>query len=197
MADTISARLPQTTAQPSGRFLLRIDPSLHALLRTAAQDAGLSLNEYCARKLAAPVGNLAELAPAIEVVQRAAGQFGEALVAVALFGSAARGAMVESSDVDLLVVVDSGVKLTRELYRSWDQAPLSWAGHRVEQHLVHLPASEERVAGLWAEVALDGIVLFERGLALSTRLAQVRRAIADGHLVRASVHGQPYWKQVA
>lgn len=182
---------------PSGRFLLRIAPSLHALLRRAAAVAGVSLNEYCARKLAAPLGSLADLEPAVEAVRRAADQFGEGLVGLAVFGSWARDELTAASDVDLLVVVDARIPLTRELYRVWDRAPLAWAGRRVEQHFVHLPGAEERVAGLWAEVALDGIVLFDRGLALSARLARVRRDIADGRLVRRSLHGQPYWKEVA
>ena len=32
---------------PSGRFLLRIEPGLHALLRDEAERRGMSLNEYC------------------------------------------------------------------------------------------------------------------------------------------------------
>jgi predicted HicB family RNase H-like nuclease len=36
----------------SGRFLLRIDPGLHAALRHAASASGQSLKEYCGRKLA-------------------------------------------------------------------------------------------------------------------------------------------------
>jgi len=53
------------------------------------------------------------------------------------------------------------------------------------------------VAGIWAEVALDGLVLFEQGLRLSTRLVQVRREIAAGRIVRRVAHGQPYWTGVA
>jgi len=40
-----------------GRFLLRISPGLHAALREAATAQGLSLNDYCARKLAAPASS--------------------------------------------------------------------------------------------------------------------------------------------
>lgn len=181
----------------SGRFLLRIAPELHALLRRAAEDAGISLNEYCARKLVAPQGGLASLEPAVEAVQRAAAMFGDSLVGVAAFGSWARGEAAAASDVDLLVVVERRVELTRRLYREWDRTPLAWDGRRVEQHFVHLPAAGRRVGGLWAELAVDGIVLFERGLALSTRLVRVRRQIAAGRLVRRTLHGQPYWKEVA
>ncbi|HRC86929.1 MAG TPA: hypothetical protein PK413_15075, partial [Thermoanaerobaculia bacterium] len=77
--------------------------------------------------------------------------------------------------------------------RSWDAQPLLWNGHRVEPHFVQLPASEQLVGGVWAEAAIDGIVLFERAFEVSRRLAQVRREIARGRLRRRQVQGQPYW----
>jgi predicted nucleotidyltransferase len=184
-------------ATASGRFVLRISPGLHAALRRAATEAGLSLNDYCARKLAAPLGNLAALRGGSETVERAARLFGDRLVGVAAFGSWARGEPVKGSDVDVLVVLDRRVTLARELYRTWDEAPVSWGGRAVEPHFVHLPEPEEGVAGIWAEVALDGLVLFEQGLRLSTRLVQVRREIAAGRIVRRVAHGQPYWTGVA
>jgi hypothetical protein len=46
-------------------------------------------------------------------------------------------------------------------------------------------------------VAIDGVVIFERGLRLSSYLADVRRTILAGRIVRRSVHGQPYWHEVA
>jgi hypothetical protein len=99
--------------------------------------------------------------------------------------------------VDLLVVVDRSVALTRALDREWDEESVSWEGRRVEPHFVHLPEEGRVAAGLWAEVALDGIVLFECGLAVSKRLAAVRRDIVAGKIVRKTSHGQPYWAEVA
>ena len=43
----------------SGRFVLRLPPALHSALQATARDAGLSLNEYCTRRLAAPGATLA------------------------------------------------------------------------------------------------------------------------------------------
>jgi hypothetical protein len=131
------------------------------------------------------------------VVKKAARIAGERLVGVAVYGSWSRGTLVTSSDVDLLIVVDRELALTRRLYRLWDDAPLAWSGHTVEPHFVHLPGSDETVGGLWAEVALDGIVLFESGARLSSRLVQVRHDIAEGRLIRKTVHGQPYWTKAA
>jgi len=180
----------------SGRFVLRISPGLHAALRLAASDAGISLNDYCARKLAAPVGKLSGFAGAGAAVERAAALFGDALVGIAAFGSWARGDLADTSDVDLLVVLERRVALSRRIYRSWDEAPVTWDGRAAEPQFVHLPDPEQAVAGLWAEVAVDGIVLFERGLELSACLARIRREIAGGRIIRRFSHGQPYWARL-
>lgn len=188
-------RLGRTAA--SGRFVLRVPAGLHAALRRAAAAAGLSLNDYCTRKLAAPIGSLGGAGGASGVVERAASVCGDALVGVVAYGSWARGEADERSDVDLLVVVEASVSLSRALYRKWDATPLTWEGRVVEPHFVRLPALPERVGGIWAEAAIDGIVLFERGLVVSARLAAVRRDILAGRLVRRFAHGQPYWFEVA
>jgi hypothetical protein len=180
---------PETDS--SGRFVLRIDPGLHAALRAAAREAGLSLNEYCARKLALPAGSPADYGG--EAVERAAAQFGDALLGVVVFGSWARRQDVGTSDVDLLIVVDASVDIRRELYRRWDAAPLYWHDHPIEPHIVRLPSAPGRISGLWAEVAMDGVILFERGHVVSMHLTSVRQAIAAGRLVRRHVHGQSYW----
>lgn len=128
---------------------------------------------------------------------RAAELFGEGLLGVAAFGSWVRREQTESSDVDVLVVLERRVTLTRKMYRTWDRTPLSWNGRPVEPHFVHLPAADEPGAGLWAEVALDGVVLFERDLRLSARLVTVRHDIVSGRIMRKLVHGHPYWIEVA
>lgn len=182
---------------PSGRFVLRIDPLLHEALRTAARDAGLSLNDYCARKLGAPVPAADALADGAQAIARATHLFGDRLVGVAVFGSWSRDDAADSSDVDLLVVVDAEVALTRGLYRTWDQDPVNWNARDVEPHFVHLPDVETVNGGIWAEAALDGLVLYERRRQLSSALAAVRHRIGAGRLVRRLVHGQPYWMEVA
>jgi hypothetical protein len=123
--------------------------------------------------------------------------FEDRLLGVVLFGSYARGEAGTASDVDLLVVVDQRVPLTRSLYREWDAGPVTWDDRRVEPHFVHLPQPTAVTGGVWAEAALDGIVLFERRMAVSRRLADVRRHVLSGRLVRRMVHGQPYWAEVA
>jgi len=177
----------------SGRFLLRIEPGLHAALRSAAAAMGQSLNEYCARKLAAPVGEMAAFEVAAAAVARAAAVAGDALTGVIAFGSWARSELHDASDIDLLVVVDRTLGLSRGLYRRWDEEPVLWDGRRVEPHFVTMPERLAPSAGLWAEAAVDGIVLFARDLELQRRLAAIRRDLIEGRVVRKTIHGQPYW----
>jgi len=157
----------------------------------------ISLNDYCARKLAAPIGALAGWQSAADAVLRAASLVGDALIGVVAFGSWARAELSESSDVDLLIVVEDRIELNRSLYRRWDASPASWDGRRVEPHFVHLPQPGKTAAGLWAEVAVDGFVLFTRNFALPARLARIRSDIASGRIVRRVVQGQTYWIEAA
>ncbi len=190
------ATTPGRRAGPSGRFVLRIEPGLHEALRTAARACDLSLNDYCARRLAAPASECG-VADAAHALARAASLFGDVLVGIVAFGSWVRGEAGTTSDVDLLVVLETRVPLTRDLYRRWDETPVTWDGHRVEPHFVHLPDSRTVTGGAWAEAAIDGVVIFERRFSVSQRLAAVRRHVLSGRLVRRVVHGQPYWAEVA
>ena len=182
---------------PSGRFLLRIDPGLHGALRRAARARGVSLNEYCATRLAAPAGEPLACKGAPAMVRRVAALLGESLIGVVAFGSWARGEMTDTSDIDVLIVVDADVAVTRDLYRRWDEEPVRWKDRLVDPHFVHLAAPRDGASGLWAEVAIDGIVLFERDLRLSSMLAAVRRSLVEGRMRRRVVHGQGYWTEVA
>lgn len=173
----------------SGRFLLRMPPALHATLRAAARGAGLSLNEYCVRRLL--TGSVVH-DDAAALLSRAGAVAAEHLAAVVLHGSWVRGEAASVSDVDALIVVDSALPLRRSLYREWDHFPVTWGGRPVDPHFIHLPA-RAALSGLWAEVATHGLTLFDRDGGLDAHLARVRAAIADGRLRRRTAHGQPYW----
>ena len=194
----VSFTMPSDTTRgraerpPSGRFLVRIDPGLHAALRERAQSEGISLNRYCARELGAPRDELPR--PATEAVRRAFAILGESLLGAVVFGSWARGEPAWESDLDLLMIADARTPITRSLYRRWDDGPqLEWDGREVQPHFVHLPGDGEVPSGLWAEVALDGMVLFERRLAVSRMLSRVRRRIVTGRVSQRVAHGNPYW----
>jgi predicted nucleotidyltransferase len=177
----------------SGRFLLRLDPGLHARLRGEARKRGRSLNRFCVEGLAALLAEASPV-PGIEpVVRRAVALFGDHLVAVAVYGSFARGEARAGSDVDILVVVEPSVSLVRRMYDSWDEEPATVDGLAAEPHFAHLPGEDDVAGGLWGEVALDGIVLHDPHLLLSRSLVRIRHDIVAGRLVRRTSHGQPYW----
>jgi len=132
-------------ARPSGRFVLRIDPDLHALLRQNAKEAGMSLNELCSRTLALPPAHLPE--GLLEATKKAVALVGTNILGVVAFGSWARDEMAEGSDLDLLFVVGSEIKIDRSLYREWDHSPLEWDGRTIEPHFAHLPSEGARITG--------------------------------------------------
>jgi predicted nucleotidyltransferase len=188
------SRTPRRGAPSApARVLLRLPPPLHGALQRAAAATGLSFNEYVVRRLSAPAGSLALSDEMAAALAHADALVGARLVGLLVYGSWTRGEAAARSDVDLLVIVEPEVRLTRQLYRRWDESPLRWQGRLVDPHFVHLPAADERPSGTWGEAAVDGVVLFERDFRLSAWLIRVRREIAAGRLVRRTVHGQPYW----
>ena len=121
--------------------------------------------------------------------------------AVVLFGSCARGDAGAWSDIDLLIVVDRKVPVTRSLYRIWDatvadHATIRALGSSVNPHFAHLPGNHAEAGGgsaLWFEVALHGTILWQRTWALARWLGNARERMAEGAIRRRYAHGQPYW----
>ena len=184
----------------AARVLLRLPADLHRSLTRAAAAAGLSFNEFCVRRLAgASLASAADRwdAARTAIVARAQETVGEALVGVIALGSWARGEAGPGSDIDVLVVVDRRVELTRDLYRYWDRRPLALEGRPVDAHFVHLPADAGLPGAVWCEAAVDGLVWYDLRGDVTTALISARRAIAEGRVVRAFAHGQPYWKGAA
>ena len=184
----------------TARVLLRLPSGLHRSLKRAAADAGLSLNALCVRRLAAPPTpeqNDASSAVREAVLDRARQVFDEALLGVVALGSWARGQAAATSDIDVLIVIDHSVALTRDLYRRWDAVRLEADGRQIDAHFAHPPAPETSPGAVWCEAAVDGLLWYDRSGRIAARLAEVRRAIADGRIVRAFAHGQPYWKGAA
>lgn len=189
MSDT--ARAPASSPAPSGRFVLRLDSDLHARLRDEAQRAGLSLNAYCARKLALPAS--AVTPAAVTVLQHVSRVAGDALLALILHGSWARDRQADASDVDVAIVLAPDADVTRALYSRWEADPPHWEGRPLDPHFLRLPDPGAAATGLWAELAVHGITLYDRDLGTSRWLAEVRARIAEGRLERRMAHGQPYW----
>jgi predicted nucleotidyltransferase len=155
----------------------------------------MSLNECCARALdrftqESTVERLSGRAGAEDWLRLAAEVADQGLIGVVLFGSAARGEAGLASDIDLLIVIDDPIDLNRSLYNRWDEQCRDPA---VNPHFVHLPAHVLDGGSLWFEVAIDGIVLYERGLRVSLYLRRIRQAIAEGLSERHVVYGHEYW----
>ncbi len=190
---TVSTRAVPRVA----RVLLRLPADLHRTLAKAAADAELSFNEFCVRRLSAPPDAHGQSAVRSLVVSRARAVFGERLVGVLVLGSWARGDAAATSDIDVLIVIDPKTALTRELYRAWDRDPVSFEGRSVDAHFAHPSTAGTRPTAVWCEAAVDGLVWYDRDGSVAIRLGEVRRAIAEGQVVRAFAHGQPYWKGAA
>jgi predicted nucleotidyltransferase len=179
------------------RVLLRLPADLHRTLVKAAADADLSFNEFCVRRLSAPSDAQGLSAVRSQVVTRARTVFGDRLDGVLVLGSWARGEAAATSDIDVLIVIDARIALTRDLYRVWDLDPISVEGRSIDAHFAHPSASGTLPTAVWCEAAVDGIVWYDRDGRLAIRLGEVRRAIAEGRVVRSFAHGQPYWKGAA
>ena len=178
--------------KPSGKFVLRLDPVLHGLLQAAAKGEGTSLNQVCIQRLLG-VTAPGEIREITTVISRAAELFGANLSGVVLFGSFARGEAMQNSDVDVLVVLNEGAAITRDLYKRWEEKELIVSSRTVEPSIVALPKESEPPSGLWAEVALDGVVVWDSNGRIHRHLARVRKNISEGKLRRENVHGQNYW----
>src|SRR5262249_34915716 len=152
---------------------------------------------YCVRRLGSPDRGTLPHPDALHVSARAEAIAGPNLVGIIAHGSMARGEARPSSDMDVLVVVDRALALTRALYRRWDEAPVAWQRRPVDVHFINLPDDPDRAAGVWAEAAVEGVLLHDSDGRVESTLRQVRRAIADGRLVRKHAHGQPYWTVAA
>lgn len=184
----------------SSAIIVRLPAELHRRLKRMSAEAGLSLNQTCVRLLQgdSPSSGIAPFAriEAAELglnslVQEVLAQYPSAIDGIVLFGSAARGVLTARSDIDLLIVLAEGEVLDRDRYAEWRWN--TFAGREVSPLLVQLPDARAEVRGVWLEIALDGIVLFDRTLAVSRYLAQVRGLIAAGAFKRESAHGHPYW----
>lgn len=192
--------MPRAAAKSApriARVLLRLPADLHRTIARAAADLDVSFNEFCVRRLREPADGHGVSVVRSLVVSRAREAFDDRLLGVLVLGSWARGEAAASSDIDVLIVIDPRTTLTRELYRTWDREPLTCEGRAIDAHFAHPPAAGAPPTAVWCEAAVDGVVWYDRDGAVAIRLGEVRRAIAEGRVVRAFAHGQPYWKGAA
>lgn len=176
----------------SGKFVLRLDPEHHLKLKRQAQAKGLSLNQWINRLLQSErQPNQIQLNA--EIIHQ---EFRESLLGVILFGSVARGEALDSSDLDLLIVLRDECPIQRNLYQRWDSKILPRLSEKVSPQFSHLP-NLESISSLWLEVALEGEILFDPTQQLKVTLIEIRRRISEGQYHRKISHGHPYWMRTA
>lgn len=182
-------------ATGTSRFVLRLPQDLHLRLKDAARAAGCSLNQYCVDLLDRRGGSTIAGPSSLLEGAAIAEAFGEPLEGLVLFGSAARKTAWDSSDIDLLVVLPSGSAVTRAEYDRWDAMLAHREGQwtAISPSIVSCPERPNQAGGIWFEAALDGIVIWDPRLRVSRFLAQLRREIAAGGVVRREIGGQTYW----
>lgn len=179
----------------SGKFVVRMPSDMHRRIRKLAQNRRMSLNDLCIKAIDQYINSMGiHVDEQLGSVSSLIGdiRFGheQNILAIVLFGSGARNEMTEMSDVDLLIVLDTSIAISRELYVHWQNENSNDA---VSPHFVHTPKSVADAGSLWYEVALDGIILFQRDLSVSRFLNEIRHAVADRTIVRRIAYGHAYW----
>ena len=130
------------------------------------------------------------LEPVISVLQQA---LGDDLIALALFGSQARGQATSTSDWDLLLIARS--LPSKYLSRHFYLKKLLPESHRgVVTFIAKTPAEfEAALPPLYLDIALDGIILHDSNKYLATQLNKLRRFIQTQGLYREQIADDLIW----
>ncbi len=183
----------------SGKFIVRVSPELHSKLRELSRSRGISLNELCRSRLAENILTVDRDQELLSApLRKSILDLPLPIEGLVLFGSQVRGDATAASDTDLLIVLQSGTPISRDLYALWDeklkQQRESIEALRLVPHFASFPASKGSAGSLWLEVSLNGNVLWEKESGTVKRfLLALREAIAEGRFQRKMSHGQPYW----
>jgi hypothetical protein len=97
--------------------------------------------------------------------------------------------MHDTSDIDLLIVVDASVTIDRTLYRLWDER----APDDVSLQIAHLPTNTADAGSLWLECALDAKIVHDPTNRIADFITQAREYITSGKVMRKTTHGQGFW----
>ncbi len=178
--------------------MLRVQPDLHRTLKSAALRAHVSLNHFCESVLQNSISPTIQRNPELSGLSRAISlEYSDReMEGIVLFGSAARGELTESSDIDLLIVTNLSVE--RELYKRWDlskpiQKEITQERHPVNPQFVQMPKSLDQCGSLWLEAATEGRILLDPRGEIHRRFVEIRKAVLEGQFARAMSHGHPYW----
>lgn len=177
----------------SGKFVLRVHPVLHARLRKKSGEWGSSLNQTCLkiieRGLEIRDGSHDRFMLALKNLKK---QFRGHLLGLLVFGSHVNQQDFHSSDIDLLVLLDSKIKLSRTLYQIWDDSCDDNLKPVMNPHFVH-PPQNQPYGSLWLEAVKKHRVLFDKKSMLQNILDQIHSYVMMGQVSQKISHGQPYW----
>jgi len=118
-------------------------------------------------------------------------RLGSAIVGMVLYGSTARGEASETSDIDVLILIESTFPIRREIYTALDS--IRGIDPRISLSLAHLPKEEERPGSLWLEISRDGIILSDRNGQIAKAIDRIHKLITTEKIMRHETHGQGYW----
>lgn len=175
--------------KPSGKFVLRIHPDLHARLKKEAEGRRISLNQAILSHIDEQAANETQFPYLRSILNR----YKTGLLGVILFGSQARGDALPSSDIDLLLVMSSTIPIQRNLYQEWQNHFDTKEFHLLSPQFVHVPKDLGELSSLWLEVALEGDILYDPRNQLRKTIREIRNRIAAGQYIRKSTHGHSYW----
>lgn len=175
---------------------MRVPPQLHKRLSDMAKSQKLSLNQVCLYLINNGF-NLPEKNALLKKLQTATKKinthFGNNLLGIVLFGSKARGDSSDSSDIDLLLILDKNIPITRSLYSWWDSSNLWQEDEQLSPHFVSLPEDLDKVSGLWLEVAVEGKILYQKNNIVDKLFLKLKELINNGSIRRYISNGHPYW----
>ena len=178
----------------SGKFVLRVGSDMHKKLLSYAERKNLSLNAACIDLLSQglyPTASHSDLPFGLSWLISKDCPVSRHILGIIIYGSWARGESVESSDIDVLLVLEPSIRIERSLYSSiGNQDNID---ERVSLMFTSLPEGKKDFGSLWFEVSLDGILIFDKNKVVASKLAEVRQCITSGSVIRKVSHGQGYW----
>ncbi|MCD6312352.1 MAG: nucleotidyltransferase domain-containing protein [Thaumarchaeota archaeon] len=120
--------------------------------------------------------------------------FGEELVSVTLFGSAARGESREDSDIDLLIVIENLPKDRFERYELYREAEekLGDEASRISP-ILKTPEEASRMSPLYLDLVEDSIILYDKNDFMKKILERLRKKLKNLGAKRVRRGKSWYW----
>jgi predicted nucleotidyltransferase len=144
------------------------------------------------------------LHPIVKAVRMMASHFGDRLVSVCLYGSVARGEAQATSDIDLLVVLESldgsPVESLRAVYGCLGELRLErrfLLRHGVATDVSIYPLAREearRFYPIYLDVAEDGIILYDVGGFFARLQFQAVGTLINSGGVKVRSRGEWFWR---